>query len=150
LTRETAAWRKRRLSELTRADVARLLDVIIDRGAPTIANRVLSALQRMGVWAVERGFVDANPFAGIRPPTRETARERVLTDREIAAGWRAFTVDAGAIGDAAKVLLLTGARLREVAEMEWSEIDLPGRLWTLPAARAKNRTLLTSRYPTPP
>jgi integrase len=33
---------------------------------------------------------------------------------------------------------LTGQRLREVSEMEWKEIDLDAKLWTLPAARAKN------------
>jgi len=137
LTRETAAWRGRRLSEITRADVARLLDAIAAR-APVVANRLLSVLARMGAWAVERGMVDANPFAAIRAPTKETARERVLTAAEISAAWRAFTADAGAIGDAAKVLLLTGARLREVAEMTWAEIDFAARVWTIPAARAKN------------
>jgi integrase len=29
-------------------------------------------------------------------------------------------------------------RRQEVAEMDWSEIDLEARIWTLPAARAKN------------
>jgi integrase len=33
---------------------------------------------------------------------------------------------------------LTGQRLREVSELEWKEIDLVAKLWTLPAARAKN------------
>ena len=37
-----------------------------------------------------------------------------------------------------KLLILTGQRLREVSEMEWKEIDLDAKLWTLPAARAKN------------
>ena len=33
---------------------------------------------------------------------------------------------------------MTGQRLREVSELEWKEIDLVAKLWTLPAARAKN------------
>ena len=137
LIREAAAWSRRRLSELTRADVARLLDPIAAR-APCIANRTLSALQRLAAWSVERGIIAASPFAGIRPPSPETPRDRVLTSREIAAAWRAFTAGAGAIGDAARVLLLTGARLREVTEMTWAEVDLGARLWTLPSSRAKN------------
>ncbi len=36
------------------------------------------------------------------------------------------------------MLMLTGTRLREVAEAEWAEFDLERRLWTIPAARAKN------------
>jgi integrase len=35
-------------------------------------------------------------------------------------------------------LILTGQRLREVSEMEWKEIDLNAKLWTLPGKRAKN------------
>jgi len=107
LTRETAAWRGRRLSELTRADVGRLLDPIADRGAPIIANRLLSTLRRLGAWATERGLISGNPFQGVRPPSKETSRERVLTDLELRAAWRAFDAG-GVIGDAAKVLLLTG------------------------------------------
>jgi integrase len=35
------------------------------------------------------------------------------------------------------LLLLTGQRLREVAEMQWSEIQLDKALWTIPADRMK-------------
>jgi len=34
--------------------------------------------------------------------------------------------------------LLTGQRLREVAEARWSEIDFEGEVWTLPKERSKN------------
>ena len=37
----------------------------------------------------------------------------------------------------ARLLLLTGQRLREVAESTWDEIDLAKRLWTIPAERMK-------------
>jgi integrase len=36
------------------------------------------------------------------------------------------------------LLILTGQRRGEVAEMRWSEVDLERRAWILPAARAKN------------
>ena len=35
------------------------------------------------------------------------------------------------------MLLLTGQRLREVAEMTWQEIDLDKALWTIPPERMK-------------
>jgi integrase len=38
----------------------------------------------------------------------------------------------------AGLLVLTGQRRREVSELRWQEIDLGTKLWTLPAARAKN------------
>jgi integrase len=34
--------------------------------------------------------------------------------------------------------MLTGQRRDEVARMTWGEVDLEGRLWTLPKARVKN------------
>jgi integrase len=37
-------------------------------------------------------------------------------------------------------MLVTGARRSEVAGMMWREIDFDAKLWTLPAARAKNAT----------
>ena len=36
-----------------------------------------------------------------------------------------------------RMLLLTGQRLREVANMTWSEVDLDHALWTVPRERMK-------------
>lgn len=38
---------------------------------------------------------------------------------------------------AIEFLVLTGCRETEVAEMPWSEVDLPNRLWTIPPERTK-------------
>jgi integrase len=40
--------------------------------------------------------------------------------------------------DAIRLLLLTGARASEVAELPWTELDLDAATWLLPAARSKN------------
>jgi integrase len=37
-----------------------------------------------------------------------------------------------------QLLILTGARRGEIGTARWSEIDLPGRVWTIPAERSKN------------
>jgi integrase len=37
-----------------------------------------------------------------------------------------------------RLLVLTMQRRQEVAEMDWNEIDLQAKTWTLPAERAKN------------
>ena len=46
----------------------------------------------------------------------------------------------GPFGSVVKLLILTGQRRSEVAEMEWPELDLEQRLWTLPPERVKNDT----------
>jgi Arm domain-containing DNA-binding protein/integrase-like protein len=82
-------WRGRRLSQIGRADIHTLLDGIVERGSPVAANRTLAWLRRLCSWAVERGLIEASPCAGINTPATETARDRVLSDVELAAVWRA-------------------------------------------------------------
>jgi integrase len=132
------AWRGRRLSQITKSDVHDLLDAITDRGAPVYANRVLSWLKAMANFAVQRGALEVSPFIGLTPPTPETARDRVLSDDELMAVWRASDSLAMQHSAFIKLLILTGQRRNEVAELCLGELDLDAGLWTLPAARAKN------------
>jgi integrase len=59
------------------------------------------------------------------------SRERVLSDTEVPMFWRAFC-DAGLSGVALQVLLLTGQRPGEVANMRWEH--LADGWWTMPGA----------------
>jgi integrase len=68
-----------------------------------------------------------------RTSAKELARERVLTDDELRAIWKATGDDA--FGSLVRFLLLTAARRSEAAEMPWGELD--GTTWTLPAPRNK-------------
>ena len=130
-------WGKRRLSSITKREIAAFNDDLADR-APVAANRTLSLLKSMSRWAVGRGLVDASPFAGIEKPTQETPRDRVLDSAEIAALMTALDGESYPVKELVTVLLLTGARRSEVAEAKWSEFDLEARVWRLPAVRAKN------------
>ena len=132
-------WKGRRLSQITRAHVHEMLDAIIDRGAPIRANRVFAQFRRMCRWAIARGILDRDPCQGLTAPSTETPRDRVLGDDEIRLAWQAFESIGWPFGPIAKLLLLTGARRDEVAGMKWSELDLAARVWTLPAARTKNK-----------
>ena len=132
------AWKGRPVSSVTRKDVHRLLDGIVDRGAPIAANRVFAAVRKMFAWAVERGDIEVSPCIGIKPPSAEASRERVLDDAEIKAVWRACSEIGGPFSPLVKLLILTGQRRDEVGAMRWAEVDLERRLWTLPAGRVKN------------
>jgi integrase len=131
-------WRGRRLAQITRADIHAMLDSIVERGSPVQANRALAALRTMCRWAVERGLIDANPCTGIRAPSVETARDRVLSDDELKAVWQAAEALDQPYREFIQLLILTGQRRSEVAEMRWSESDLDAGLWILPKERAKN------------
>jgi integrase len=97
-------------------------------------------LRRMCSWAIERGLIETSPCSGIRAPAAETSRDRVLSDDELKAVWRAADALGAPYNAFVKLLILTGARRSEVAGMMWREIDFDAKLWTLPAARAKNAT----------
>jgi integrase len=126
------------IDQIKRADVVRALDSIVASGAPTRANRALAAIKKLMNWCIDRGIIDTSPVAALKPPTKEVARERVLTDIELAACWDAATTEGFPFEQFLQLLILTGQRRGEVAGMRWSELDLDSGLWTLPAKRTKN------------
>lgn len=126
-----ASWHGKRLDEITRADVRAMLARI---DAPVTANRVHSITRKLFNWAVENDIIASSPVAGVRPPSQEASRDRVLTDDELKAIWPA--APEGPFGAILKLAILTGQRRSEVGGMEWGEID--GKTWTLPKERTKN------------
>jgi integrase len=119
-------------------EIRDVLNAIADRGAPIAANRTLAVIKKLFRWALGQGYVDRDPCAGISKPGDETKRARVLLDDELARVWRAADAMSYPFGPAVCLLILTGARREEVGAMRWSEVDLAEKVWTLPAARAKN------------
>jgi integrase len=124
--------------QIARSDVVRVLDQIIASGTPYRANRALAALKKLMNWALDRGMIEVNPIAGLKPPHRERAREVVLSDEELLSLIQASHAEGYPFGSAFEMLILTGQRRSEVAEMRWSEVDLEHGVWTIPAARSKN------------
>ncbi len=81
-------WRNKRIDQITRADVNKILDAIIDRGAPSGANHCFAMIRRVFNWAIERGLIEQSPCAGMKRPTKDISRDRVLTDEELQAVWK--------------------------------------------------------------
>lgn len=133
-----AAHGQRDIREIRRSDILEMMDGAIERGATYQANRIHSNLRRFFNWCLERGIVEASPVIGIRPPTREQARDRVLDDDEIKAVAHAGGGDTYPYGPFVLMLLATAQRRGEVAQMRWNEIDLDQRIWVIPAERSKN------------
>ena len=128
-----------------------LLDGIVESGRPVAANRTLTAIRKLFNWAMDRDIIATSPCAGVKPPTAEHSRDRVLSDDELrASGWRPITLG-GPFAALVKLLLLTGQRRDEVADMTWSEVDLDARLWRLPPRAFQERQAARhSRSASPP
>jgi integrase len=130
-----------RIDTVTRRDIVVMLDAIRDRGANVLANRLLAVTRRMFGFAIERGVIATSPIVGIRA-SRETPRERVLSDDEVVRLWAATAAGSPnmelSTRLALRLLLLTGARASEVCGASWSEVDMAAAVWTVPGSRTKN------------
>jgi integrase len=125
------------VERITRRDVASQVLRIANESGGRTGVRARSALSAMFVWAMQQGLAESNPVAGTAQPETNGARERVLSDAELAAIWNAAG-DSGDFGKVVRLLMLTGTRRNEVGAMCWSELN-GGGAWTIPAARAKNK-----------
>ena len=129
-------WGDRDIHTISKRDLIDLLDDIADSGRMTTANRVLAHTRKFLNWCVERDVLGASPAAGVKPPAKEASRDRVLSDDEIRWFWKACDRVGQPWGPMAKMLLLTGQRLNEVAQMTDTEIKRD--LWHLSNDRTKN------------
>jgi integrase len=142
----------KRIADLRRADVARLHSKL--SASPYQANKALAVISAIWNWAAKRDEADrhSNPASGIER-YREQKRERFLTVDELARLGDALR-EAETIGlpykvneagptvkhtprpenrlvkidpfaaAAIRLLILTGARLREILHAQWSQLDL--------------------------
>jgi len=88
---------------------------------------------------VERGYIDHSPCLGLRSPSKHVSRDRVLTEEELRAVWKAAADMGYPYGNLVQLLILTAQRRDEVANLRWTELDLEGCLWELPAERNKSK-----------
>ena len=119
-----------------RPEVISLVDEIVLRQGEIAADRARVALSGFFGWAIERGYCETNFTLHISPRSEAGARERVLTEPEIAEVWQACLDDD--YGKIVRLLILTGQRRAEIGDLAWPEIDLDKRQIELPASRTKN------------
>jgi len=133
-------WAGRDVRTIKPREVINLLDKIVARGSPIMANRTAAVLDQMFRFAIHRALVDDSPVKLLmRPGGKEKARARVLTDEEL----KAFLSDPRActrferLSHVITLLLLTGQRRGELALAKWSDIDLKERTWAIRDENAK-------------
>ncbi|WP_441229454.1 tyrosine-type recombinase/integrase [Tardiphaga sp. 215_C5_N2_1] len=144
-------WSGKSLASITKHDAIVLLDKLVDAGQGVTANRTLTVLKTFFAWCVQRDMLAASPVAVLNAVAEEHSRERILSDVELLALWRAAEAESYPFGKLMQMLALTGCRRDEVRNAPWSEfemesasIPLPngqtwrGPLWALPAPRTKN------------
>lgn len=124
------------LHEINRADIRAVLNKT--KGKVATSRNLFATLRRLFRWAVSQGDIAHSPLDGMEPPPLPTARDRVLSDQELALAWNAAGELGYPFGPFVRLLIVTGQRLDEVSSLDWSELNKAAALWTLPAERAKN------------
>jgi len=143
LQRELEPYMDLPAHDLTRSDVRTILKGIETRKAFIMANRTLAAIRGMYNWAIRNDWptdehpIETNPCLQIRAhPEKE--RERTLSEVELKKLLKGLP-KSQLTKDQQDVLLftlLTGCRVGEACQMEWSEIH--GDEWRQPGSKTKN------------
>jgi integrase len=139
LRREVGSvWGDRSIHDISKRDVVEIVSAINERGAPAAANKTLKSIKTFFKWCVGKAVLEKSPAEGVPLPGRERARDRVLSDFELAKVIQAARKMSGVYGGIVELLALTGQRREEVAQARWDEFDFQQRTWTIPKERTKN------------
>jgi integrase len=127
----------REITDIARTDIVRLLDRIADENGAPMADHVLAYLRRVLTWHASRSDTFSSPIVRGMARTRasQRRRQRVLSDDELRAVWRAAEGSRSAFGYLVQYLLLTAARRNEAARMRHGEV-FDGE-WSIPQERYK-------------
>jgi integrase len=102
-------------------------------------DRHAAAASAFSRWGWERGLLPRNPMEGLRPPTRPSLpAPRILTPGEARCLLRAADARDHALARYFAVGLFAGLRpVRELAGLDWTDVDLAARRLYVPCGRAK-------------
>lgn len=119
---------------VTRSDVLAVADNI----RAGTAEQFMAILSSLFNELYEREAVTGNPARNrLRVMGGRRIRTRTPTDAEFLKLWRGFEKEGDPAFAAFAVLAYTGARRREVTNMQWDELDLEAGTWTLQPERRK-------------
>lgn len=134
----------RPIAQVERVEVRELIKAK-RTSAPAQARNLLGYIKRFFSWAVDQELygLKASPCSDIRAAEiigPKKRGERVLSDDELFALWRAVGREPYPYREAYQLLILNALRLNEVADAASLEFEYGRRDWTVPAARMKGRS----------
>jgi integrase len=112
---------------------------------PYQANRMLQAARNTFTYAASKGFwKKPNPCVdpatgGMVAKFAEHSRDRILKDEEETRLGKVLQDEPALWRDLFAIALLTGRRMTAVCRMQWGDVDLGRRIWTVPRQYVKGR-----------
>lgn len=144
-----------RIEDVRPRHIDDMLQKIVVRGAPTIANDVLRWTRRIFNYGIKRHMLEVNPTAAFEVADAggaEKSRERWLTREELIRFFQAMRTAKGFSREnelTMKLILCLCCRKMELCGAPWAEFDLDGAVWYLPAERVKNGDAIDIPLPPP-
>jgi Arm DNA-binding domain len=123
------------IDNIRRGEVIALLDKIEEANGPHAATHALAFLRRVMAWHAVRDEDFRSPIVAGMQRGEAVRRDRILSDDELRAFWRATADQEQPYSRMARLILLTATRRDEGADLQWSEIQ--GETWVIPAVRYK-------------
>jgi len=129
----------RQIDTILRSEIVRLLDKIDDEHGAGMADNTLAQIRRIMNWHATRTDNFRSPIVRgmARTKPKERARDRILTDDELRAIWKAAEAPKGPFDFLVRFILLTTARRSEAARI--SDTELSGDDWVIPGIRYKTK-----------
>ncbi len=133
-----------RIEDVKARDIDDMLQKIVQRGAPTVANDVLRWTRRIFDYGIRRHMLETNPTSAFEIDDaggQEKSRERWLSREELARFLQAMPMTKGFSRQnelTMKLLLVFCCRKMELCGARWEEFDFNEAVWRLPAERVKN------------
>lgn len=129
--------------QITSAHVLDILTKTVKRGAPTVAAEARRSMSGVFELAVATLRADRDPVWPVRKalPPSKTQHKRALSAEEVGKLLVDFDGHGGNFQtiNAFRLMWLTLVRPNEAVQAQWSEFDIEGALWKIPAARMKAR-----------
>ena len=145
---------KMKAEDVRPRDIDAMIQTIVKRGAPTVANDVLRWVKRIFDFGIKRQVLEINPASAFNPADaggKEEARDRWLTREEIVKLFQAMRDKAGSFTIenlyAVRLLLLLAVRKEELIAAQWKEFDLDKSVWCLPEERTKTSAAIDIPLP---
>lgn len=134
-------WLAMPITSIVRKDIRAMIAAVSEKRSHIVAYKVFAIVRSLFNWAASEDIIEILPMVGMRPPERAKARDRVLSDDELRVVYDCLDAT-GVFAAPYRLLALTGQRLKEVTELELSEIHgLDGNepYIELPPDRTKNK-----------
>ncbi len=137
LTKYFPKLQTKALSDITTDDITTTLDKLSE--TPGTSLHAFWSMRLFMRWCVKRRYIQHNPIEGLDAPAPTNRRDRVLSDDELRAVWKAADEMSYPFGCVVKLLIITGARRSEIGTLSIGWLDFEKQTCTIPSEYSKNR-----------